>query len=62
MGAAYAVTAFMRMRTHARLYAGLSWSTVVVAALAELLVGIGFGLHPAVKAARLSPIDAVRHE
>ena len=62
VGAAYAVTAFMRMRTHARLYAGLSWSTVLVAALAALVVGIGFGLYPAVKAARLSPIDAIRHE
>ncbi len=62
VGAAYAVTAFMRMRTQARLYAGLSWSTVLVAALAALVVGIGFGLYPAVKAARLSPIDAIRHE
>ena len=62
VGAAYAVTAIMRMRTRATVYAGLSWSTLAVAALASLAVGIGFGLYPAIKAARLSPIEAIRHE
>ncbi|MDE3151975.1 MAG: ABC transporter permease [Gemmatimonadota bacterium] len=62
VGAAYAVTAIMRARTSARVFAGLSWSTLVVAALAALAVGVGFGLYPALKAARLSPIDAIRHE
>jgi putative ABC transport system permease protein len=62
VGAAYAVTAVMRMRTRATVYAGLSWSTLLVAALAALAVGIGFGLYPAIKAARLSPVDAIRHE
>ncbi|MGH7670552.1 MAG: ABC transporter permease, partial [Gemmatimonadaceae bacterium] len=62
VAAAYTVTAIMRMRTRATVYAGLSWSTLIVAALAALAVGIGFGLYPAIKAARLSPIDAIRHE
>ncbi|HVA58625.1 MAG: ABC transporter permease [Gemmatimonadaceae bacterium] len=62
VAAAYTVTAVMRARTRATVYAGLSWSTLAVAALAALVVGIGFGLYPALKAARLSPIDAIRHE
>ncbi|MDE3053443.1 MAG: ABC transporter permease [Gemmatimonadota bacterium] len=62
VAAAFAVTAFMRMRTRATVYAGLSWSTLAVAALAALAVGLGFGIYPALKASRLSPIDAIRHE
>ncbi len=62
VAAAYAVTAFMRMRTRATVYAGLSWSTLIVAAVAALVVGLGFGIYPALKASRLSPIDAIRHE
>ncbi|MEJ7813008.1 MAG: ABC transporter permease [Gemmatimonadaceae bacterium] len=60
---ALAITAVMRSQTEAvGLYASLSWSTVLVAALSAVGVGLAFGTYPARRAARLSPIDAIRHE
>ena len=60
---AYGITAGIRRFSEAPfLFASVSWSTLAVAAAAAVLIGLTFGTYPARRAARLSPIDAIRHE
>lgn len=40
----------------------LSLPWIIIAVIASTLVGVGFGLYPAKRAAALSPIDALRYE
>ena len=63
LGSAFAITAIIRARAEgAPLQAAITWETLVVAVTAAVLVGLIFGLYPALRAVRLSPIDAIRHE
>ncbi len=61
-GAAFAITAIMRHMSNTPVQAWLSVSTVLVAIGASVAVGLSFGLYPAMRAAKLSPIDAIHHE
>lgn len=62
LGAAYAVTAVMRSQTQAIIYAATTAQTLAISALMAVLVGVAFGCYPALRAARLAPIDAIHTE
>lgn len=54
--------AIMRSRTTAPIHAVLSLPTLLVAAVSAIVIGLAFGMYPALRASRLAPIDAIRHE
>ncbi|HSK08906.1 MAG TPA: FtsX-like permease family protein, partial [Vicinamibacterales bacterium] len=56
------VTWVMRVQTEAVVYSALSAGTIVVSAIAAVAVGLLFGTYPALRAARLSPLDAITRE
>ncbi|MEO8295681.1 MAG: ABC transporter permease [Gemmatimonadota bacterium] len=62
LAAAFGVTALIRNVSGTTLYAAFNWRSLAVAGVASIIVGLVAGTYPALRAARLSPIDAIRHE
>ena len=62
LATSFGVSAIMRARTNAPVYAWVSPSTIVVAVLASVVVGLAFGIYPALQAARMAPIEAIHRE
>jgi len=60
---AFATTIIIRVQAHAPFVRMVvSWLPIASAIVCALLIGLIFGTYPALRAARLSPIDAIRHE
>jgi len=63
LAASFGVTAIIRARANAPFFhAGFSWVTIAIAVASALAVGLVFGTYPALRASRMSPIEAIRHE
>lgn len=60
---AFAIAALVRWQVPgAQLHAAVTAGTLVTSIVSAAIVGVVFGTFPALRAARLSPIDAIRHD
>ena len=60
--ATWVIVPVVKAITELPLQAVYTWNTFFVIAFIAIFVGIIFGTYPAVKAAKLDPVDAIRHE
>ena len=62
LGGAFLASTMMRHFAKATIHAAFSWTSVLTAAAISVAIGLAFGMYPALRAARLSPVDAMRTE
>ena len=56
------VVPILRALTEAPFQAAFTWNTLLIVSILAVMIGVVFGTYPALKASRLDPVDAIRHE
>lgn len=62
VGVVISLVSVLLLRLYTSLRPVISWEAILIATGASLIIGLIFGVTPAIKAARKDPIEALRHD